>query len=79
MTKRYAALIHFRKEATPAQIAAALNKIKDVIDVPPHTEEPEYFTQNGQKFVRYKPRPFRWSDIVNEYNPEHGTPVFYIP
>jgi hypothetical protein len=64
-----AALIKFKDDATPEDIAKALNSIRHILKVPS-------FGYPTDTMVK---RPFRWGDIVHEYDPEWGEPVFYIP
>jgi len=74
-----AAVVKFKDGATQEQIAKALNAIKDVLDLPLEGFESESFEEGGRKCVRYHKVPFRWSQIVHEYDPKYGEPVFYIP
>lgn len=72
---RYGCVLKFRKDATPEQIAKALNSIKAIIEVPEHGVESR---NNTDGTVSYVTVPFRWSQIVNKYDDRHGDPVFYI-
>lgn len=74
-----AALIKFRDGVSNEEIAKALNSIKNILDLPRTGLERTYVNDRGRKVAQYHERPFRWSDVVQEYNPEHGEPVFYIP
>lgn len=74
-TKQHGAVIKFKVGTSQEDIARALNSIKHLLDLP--TTTTEYSSGNG-----YTPptiRPFRWSDLVQSFNPEHGSPVFYVP
>ena len=74
-----AALIKFHDGVTNEEIARALNSIKHLLDLPRTVPEGTYTMEGGRKVVRYHDRPFRWSDVVHKYNPEHGEPCFYVP
>lgn len=72
---RYGCVLKFRKDATPEQIAKALNSIKEILEVPSHGVE---YRKNNDGSATPVQIPFRWSQIVNKYDDRHGDPVFYI-
>jgi hypothetical protein len=84
--KRHGAVITFREGVTPAQAGAALKKIADVIDAPVCSTD---LVPDGQVFLqdlqiwknklRINSRPFRFTDLIEEFDDEMGGPVWYIP
>lgn len=68
---RHGAVLVFRKGVTPEQAAAALERIRDVIEVPPAVRD---WTRESAPS-----RPFRMADKVHEFDDEWGGPVWYVP
>lgn len=73
---RYGALLKFRADATPEEIAKALNSIKDILDLPDYGLET---VKNSDGTQSMKKVPFKWSQLVSKYDDRHGEPCFYIP
>jgi hypothetical protein len=67
-TNRLAALIKFNSNVTYEEAVAALRSIKHLLDIP------VAYDSKARKEI-----PARCKDVIQEYNPEHGEPVFYIP
>lgn len=74
-----AALIKFREGVSNETIAKALNSIRGILDIPAEGFDYDTVVENGQRYAKMTRRPFRWSDVVHDYNPQHGEPVFYVP
>lgn len=78
---RRGALIHFRKGVTTAEAAAALEKIRAVLDLP---AEVVAYTDDEEAAGRFRTakatrRPFEMRDAVREYDDAMGGPTWYIP
>lgn len=83
---RIGSVIVFKEGTTLEQAAAALEKIRDVLDLPTTTTA---FEPTGAKRViagvgskevhKMVQKPFQMVDTLHEFNPEWGGPVWYIP
>lgn len=78
---RHGTLLVFKEGTTPDQAAAALEKIREVLDLPAETTE---YTQDQAATARFRAvrptrRPFVMRDKVIEFDDEWGGPVWYIP
>lgn len=77
---RHGAVIKFREGATEAEIAEALNKIRDILDLPEMVDEMTVMKDtNGKQYHKYTKVPFKWRHLVNKYDDQYGGPVWYIP
>jgi len=80
VSARHGAVIVFKEGVTEEQIAKAMNALKDVLDVPGEVEEPIYQEGRGaRRITGYKKVPFTWRHLVQKFDDQHGSPVFYIP
>lgn len=78
--KRLGAVLVFRTGVDREKAAKALEAMKDLLELPDTAHEPVYFTQNGQKRVRYNPVPHDIKKhLLQEFDDRFGSPVWYIP
>jgi hypothetical protein len=89
MNDRYGALLVFRDGVTPQEAAAALERIRDVLDLP--AESTKYLPEGpvvgrnprtgGNVRVPSIPvkRPFQMIDKIQAFNPDWGWPTWYVP
>jgi hypothetical protein len=75
MTIRYGALLKFADGVSRSEAIAALKSIKHLLDLP----EGGDYEPTGDGRVKWVAAPLKGTDIVKEYNDEHGSPVWYIP
>lgn len=84
MARRLGAVIKFRQGVSKRQAIDALRLIRQVLDVPetvtdlrpaPHKRRPS----DVRDPVEFYTRPLRGTDLIKEYEEEHGEPVWYIP
>lgn len=77
---QFGSVLIFKASTTKEEAAEALAQIGHLLDVPSEWSDPVYFTdEHNQKRVRYERRDFRYDDLVHEFEPEYGEPVWYIP
>ncbi len=84
---RIGALLKFKPGVTKTEAAMALNGIRNLLDVPYNVARTTPDTQaalNAGQTVRYRPdhwwqEPFKMTDIIEEYDNNEGSPVWYIP
>ena len=81
MAKRIGSVIVFKAGVSPAQAAKALEALRDVLDLPATSYRPVYVTTpRGERGVpRYETVPFKTEHLLNEYEEDHGSPVWYVP
>lgn len=82
MTRRGTVLV-FKRGTTSKDAAAALEKIRDVLDLPEVTHDMVEVgkTSRGQSIVDIKDRQFEMADAIHEFDDYDGCagPVWYIP
>ena len=66
---RIGALLIFHPDVTDEEATAALEKIKDVLDLPSMTYD----------WDKKKEKPFEMSSQIQEFDDEWGHPAWYIP
>lgn len=78
---RHGALLVFKRGVTPEQAAAALESIREVLDLPAETTEYTDDQRAAGRFRAVRPsrRPFEMRDKVSEFDDDWGGPVWYIP
>ena len=76
--KRIGTLLVFKPDVTKEQAVQALEKIKDLLDLP--EEKIDYKRGRDHRTpCKRTVRPFKTADALNEYDDEYGGPTFYIP
>jgi len=75
MEKALASLIKFKAGTTREEAVSALRSIRHLIELPEGGE----YVSNGDGTCSWKPGPVKVKDVLKEYNPEYGSPIFYIP
>jgi hypothetical protein len=83
---RLGSVIIFKEGVTPEQAEAALESIRDVLDLPEEVSKPvpagRQFNEELQVWkdcVRYERQPFQMADKIHSFDPTYGGPVWYIP
>lgn len=80
---RHGTVLVFKRGVTPDEAAAAIEKIKEVLDLPEVTHDtvPVGTNRRGQRMVKMVDRPFVMEDAVHEFDDYDGCagPVWYIP
>jgi len=87
--QRHGSVIVFKPGTTPEEAAKALEKIAEVLDLPEKGHDrvdagmvDDHLPDGRVRKVRAvtcRERPFKFTDLVREYDDEYGGPVFYIP
>ena len=57
------------------EAVAAMRSIRHLMDIPEGGE----WKKNSDGTVSWVPGPTKVKDVVHAYNPDHGSPVWYIP
>ncbi len=84
---RLGVVLTFKKGVSKAAAVMALNQIRTVLDLPYNVARTTPDTQaalDAGQTVRYRPdhwwqEPFKMTDIIEEYDDNEGSPVWYIP
>jgi hypothetical protein len=72
---RLGSLLVFKAGTAMEEAAAALRSIRHLLDLPEGGE----WVKNPDFSVRWVPGPLKVKDMVQKFDPEHGSPVWYIP
>jgi hypothetical protein len=75
--KRHGAVLVFKEGVDPHEATAALEKIKDLLELPEETVD--YVPSGEPGCVKSRRRPFFMGSLIREFDEEFGTPVWYIP
>jgi len=76
--KQHGCVLVFREGISKAEAAAALEQIADVLELPDTTPTYEY-AEGSRRVTKMGSRPFMMADKIQEFDPEWGGPVWYIP
>ena len=74
--QRLGTVLVFAPEVTPEEAAKALEKIRNVLDLPQTSHN---IVSNGDGTCRMEATPFKMQDKIKEFDDEWGGPVWYIP
>lgn len=74
---QFGTVLQFAEGTTREEIVAALKTIKHLLD--PKTLVRNEYGRNADGSMKVTQRPITNKEMVHEFNPDHGTPVWYIP